>query len=121
MEGFSLAAIQAFTGDFWPYLVVIVFGFLPTEIWRVLGVFAGSGLNENSEVFHWVRMVAAALVTAVVAKLLMSANGALATIPLWGRLLSVGLGLAAMVLARRSIVLGLITGELAIITVGFMK
>ncbi len=119
MEGFSLSALQAMTGSFWPYLVIILFGFLPTEVWRVLGVFVGSGLDENSEVFHWVRMVSTALVTAVVAKLLLSPSGALATVPLWGRLCAVALGLVAMHLARRSIVVGLVVGEAALITVAF--
>jgi hypothetical protein len=116
MEGFSLTALQAAAGAFWPYLVVIVFGFLPTEVWRVLGVFVGSGLDEDSEVFHWVRMVSTALVTAVVAKLLLSPSGALAAVPLWGRLGAVALGLAAMLAFRRSIVAGLIAGEIALIT-----
>ena len=116
MDGFSLAALQTAVGSFWPYLVVIVFGFLPTEIWRVLGVFVGNGLDEESEVFHWVRMVSTALVTAVVAKLLLAPSGALATVPLWGRLGAVALGLAAMLALRRSIVAGLIVGEMALIT-----
>jgi hypothetical protein len=120
MDSFSFAALQPITGAFWPYLVVIVIGFLPTEIWRSLGVLVGKGLDENSEIFHWVRMVSAALVTAVVAKLLLSANGALATLPLWGRLAAVMIGLTVMMLSKRSIFLGLFAGELAIIAFGSM-
>ncbi len=79
-----LASLEHATGGLWPYLVVIIFGFLPTEVWRTLGVLAGRGLDENSEVFRWVRFVATALVTAVVAKLLLNPQGALMQIPLWG-------------------------------------
>jgi Branched-chain amino acid transport protein (AzlD) len=120
METFNFTALQPMTGAFWPYLVVIVIGFLPTEIWRTLGVLVGKGLDENSEIFHWVRMVAAALVTAVVAKLLVSANGALATLPLWGRLAAIVIGLTVMMLTKRSILLGLFAGEIAIIAIGAM-
>jgi branched-subunit amino acid transport protein len=118
MESFSFAALQPITGAFWPYLVVIVIGFLPTEIWRTLGVLIGKGLNEDSEVFHWVRMIAAGLVTAVVAKLLLSANGALATLPLWGRLAAIVIGVVVMLLTKRSILLGLFAGEVAILVIG---
>ena len=118
MSGF-LTSLEQATGGLWPYLVVAIFGFLPTEVWRTLGVLAGRGLDENSEVFRWVRFVATALVTAVVAKLLLNAQGALAMVPLWGRLSAVLLGLAVMLLAKRSILLGLITGEAALIAVGY--
>lgn len=116
----SLAALQQATGSFWPYLVVILFGFLPTEIWRVLGVLIGKGLNEHSEVFIWVRMVAAGLVTAVVAKLLLSPQGALISVPLWGRAGAVLIGLLVMFAMKRSIVLGLIAGETALIAAGLL-
>jgi Branched-chain amino acid transport protein (AzlD) len=118
MSGY-LTSLEHTTGALWPYLVVVIFGFLPTEVWRVLGVLAGKGLNENSEIFHWVRMVATALVTAVVAKLLLSPQGALAMVPLWGRLGAVVFGLTVMFAAKRSIALGLIAGELALIAAGY--
>ncbi len=114
-----IATLEQATGGLWPYLVVVIFGFLPTEVWRVLGALAGKGLNENSEVFHWVRMVATALVTAVVAKLLLSPQGALASIPLWGRLGAVACGLLVMFAAGRAIALGLVAGLLSLIAAGY--
>lgn len=114
-----LDAIEHATGGLWPYLVVVVFGFLPTEVWRSLGVVAGRGLDEDSEIFRWVRFVATALVTAVVAKLLLNPQGALMMVPLWGRLGAVALGLAVMLATKRSIVFGLIAGEAALIAAGY--
>ncbi len=111
----SLELLSQNAGWFWPYLVVIVFGFLPTEVWRVLGVMAGKGLSEDSELMQWVRVVATALVAAVVAKLVLAPTGALGAAPLWGRLAAIGLGVAAMLAANRSLVAGLLTGELALI------
>jgi branched-subunit amino acid transport protein len=120
MQSFNLAALEHATGGLWPYLVVIIFGFLPTEVWRVLGVLAGKGLDENSEVFHWVRMVATALVTAVVAKLILAPSGALAFVPLWGRVGAMVIGLIAMFITKRSIVVGLIVGEIGLISAGYL-
>ena len=41
-----------------PYLALILFGFLPSEIWRVLGVVLSRGLDERSEILVFVRAVA---------------------------------------------------------------
>jgi hypothetical protein len=113
-----LATLEQMSGGLWPYLVVIVIGFLPTEIWRIAGVFAGRSLDENSEVLVWVRMVATALVAGVVAKLLLAPSGALAFVPRWGRLGALVAGLAVYALARRSVLVGLLAGELVLIAVG---
>jgi branched-subunit amino acid transport protein len=98
----------------WPYLLVIVFGFLPSEIWRVLGVFLSRGLNEQSELLQWVRAVAITLLAAVVAKLLVAPSGALATVPLIGRAGAILVGVAAFFATRRAIV-GVLAGEAALI------
>lgn len=120
IPSFSLAAVEHATGGLWPYFVVIIFGFLPTEVWRVMGVLFGKSLNEQSEVFLWVRMVSTALVTAVIAKLIVSPTGALAFVPLIGRVGALCLGLIAMFVANRSIVVGLIVGEIALVSAGFL-
>ncbi len=112
-------SLEYATGGLWPYLVVVIFGFLPTEVWRSLGVLAGRGLDENSEIFRWVRYVATGLVTAVVAKLLLDPQGALKLVPLWGRLGAMALGLAVVLATKRSIALGLIAGEAALIAAGY--
>ncbi|MCX7329753.1 MAG: AzlD domain-containing protein [Hyphomicrobiales bacterium] len=112
-----LAELEQASGGLWPYLVVIVIGFLPTEVWRVAGVLAGRNLDENSQVMVWVRMVATALVAGVVAKLLMSPSGALAVVPLWGRLGALAAGVAVYFVARRSVLAGLFAGEMVLIGV----
>lgn len=114
----AIAHLEYATGGLWPYLVVVIFGFLPTELWRSLGVLAGKGLNEDSEIFHWVRFVATALVTAVVAKLLLAPQGALALVPVWGRIGALAIGVAVMLLAKRSVVLGMLAGEASLIAAG---
>ena len=73
-------------GPWWPYLALILFAVLPTEIWRWLAVAFARRLDENSPWLEWVRLVATALLAGVVAKLVLAAPGALAGVPLAVRL-----------------------------------
>jgi hypothetical protein len=106
-------------GVWWPYLLVIVFGFLPSEIWRVLAVFLSRGLNEQSETLQWVRAVAITLLAGVIAKLLFTPSGALAIVPLAGRLGAILVGVAAFFATRRAIV-GVLAGEAALIILAWL-
>jgi len=54
-----------------PYLVLILVGFLPNEIWRVFGLVLARGLNEDSELVVWSRAVATAILAGVIAKLVL--------------------------------------------------
>ena len=110
----SEAALQ--TG-LWPYLVVILFGFLPSEIWRALAVFLSRGFDERAPIMGWVRAVATTLVAGVVAKLLFAPSGALIAVPLWGRLGALAIGLVAFLVLRRSVIAGVAAGEAALIAV----
>ena len=104
-------------GPWWPYLVLILVGFLPNEIWRVLAVVLSSGLDENSEILTWVRAVATTLLAGVVAKLLLSPGGALAAVPFAGRLGSLAAGLAGFYAVRRSVIAGVLIGEAALVAI----
>ena len=68
--------------ELWPYLLLILVGYLPNEIWRVLGLVLARGLNEDSEIVVWSRGVATAILAGVIAKLILFSAGALASIPL---------------------------------------
>jgi len=99
----------------WPYLLVILAGFLPTEIWRSLAVVFARGFDEDSEVLIFVRGVATALLAAVVARLVLIPPGELVAIPLLIRIGAVAGGFAVYFLARRSVFLGIVFGEAVII------
>jgi Branched-chain amino acid transport protein (AzlD) len=101
--------------ELWPYLVLLLVGFLPNEIWRWLGVIAARGLDEQSEIVVWVRAVATAILAGVIAKLTIFAPGALASVPLSVRLAAVAIGFAAFLLVRRSAFVGVATGETALV------
>jgi hypothetical protein len=102
-------------GELSPYVILILVGFLPNEIWRLLGVVAARGIDDDSELIIWVRAVAVAILAAVIAKLTLVSPGALATVPLTVRLAAIACGFLAFLLLRRSVFAGLLIGEAALI------
>ena len=100
-------------GELAPYALLILVGFLPNEIWRMLGVVLARGLNEDSQVIVFARAIATAILTGVVGKLVIFAPGALANVSVTVRLGATVLGLAAYVLARRSVLVGVVAATLA--------
>jgi Branched-chain amino acid transport protein (AzlD) len=101
--------------NWWPWILLILVGVLPNEMWRMLGVVAARGLDEKSELIIWVRAVATATLTGVVSKIVVFAPGALATVPLAVRLAAVAAGLAAFFVMRQSVLAALVTGVAAIL------
>ena len=67
-----------FFGDPHALLVLVIAGFLPNEVWRMLGLWLGGGVDEGSEVLIWVRAVATAILAGVIAQILVQPPGALA-------------------------------------------
>ena len=102
-------------GGLAPYLILLLVGFLPNEVWRWLGVVAARGIDEESELIKWVRAVATAIVTGVVAKIVVFAPGALVSVPLAIRLGAAATGMIAFFLLRQSVFAGVAAGTAAII------
>jgi hypothetical protein len=99
----------------WPYLLVILTGFLPTEVWRSLAVVFARGLDEDSELLILVRGIATALLAAVVARLVLIPPGELIVVPLAIRIGAVVVGFLVYLAARRSVFLGIAFGEAVIV------
>ena len=102
-------------GEWGPYLVLLLAGFLPTEIWRMLGLLVSRGIDEGSEILIWVRAVATAILAAVAAQLILSSSGALTAIPMPIRIGAALIGFAGYFLIRRSVFAGVLAGESALI------
>ena len=98
-----------------PYLALLLLGFLPSEMWRWLGVALGRGLDEDSEIILWVRGVATALVAGVVARIVLIPPGALATVPMEVRVAAIVIGFLAFLLIRRSAFAGVLVGEAVLV------
>jgi hypothetical protein len=101
-------------GPLAPFIVVVLVGFLPNEVWRMLGVVAARGLDERSDVVVWVRAVAGAILAGVIAKIALFAPGTLADIPLMIRIGAILIGFAAFLALRRSVFAGVLVGEAAL-------
>ena len=112
--------MNAVLTDLWPYLLLILAGYLPNEMWRALGLVLARGLNEDSEIVVWSRGVATAILAGVIAKLILFSAGALAGIPLTVRVGAAVCGFLAFLAVKRSIFAGVLAGEAALLLGGFL-
>ena len=105
-------ALSHFFGDWHALLVLLLAGFLPNEVWRMIGLWFGAGVDEGSEILVWVRAVATAILAGVIAQILIEPPGVLASVPDWLRYAAVAGGCAVFLATRRSIFAGVVSGEL---------
>jgi hypothetical protein len=68
----------------------------------------------------WSRAVATAILTGVVAKLIVFAPGDLATVPLLVRAGAAVCGFAAFLAIKRSVFVGVVTGEAILVAAGLL-
>ena len=107
--------MTGFIGDWHALAILFVAGVIPNQIWRMLGLWFGGGIDENSELLVWVRAVATAILAGIIAQLVVQPPGALASVPDWLRYGAVAAGFTAFMLARKSIFTGVIVGEVVMI------
>jgi membrane associated rhomboid family serine protease len=109
------ATWQNILRDLGPISTLILVGFVPNEVWRLVGLMLVHGLDEKSQVIVWVRAVATAMLAGVLAQLILSTTGPLAGIPVSVRIGAAVLGFVAFLITRRSVFAGVLTGEAAIL------
>jgi hypothetical protein len=107
--------MSTFFGDWHSWVILLLAGILPNEIWRFIGLWIGKRIDENSEVLIWVRAVATAILAGVIMQLLIVPPGALATVPPVIRYSSVVVGFIAYLVFRRSVVAGVLLGEVYVV------
>lgn len=98
----------------WPFLFILVAGWLATDSWRFLGVYFGGRISENSEFLVLVRAIATALVAAVIGNLIVFPSGALAATSLALRIGAAAIGFAAYLLFGRRVLVGIIAAEIVL-------
>jgi hypothetical protein len=98
-----------------PVLALILVGFLPNEVWRLVGLMLVHGLDEKSQIIVWVRAVATAMLAGVLAQLILSTSGPLSGIPASVRIGASVIGFIVFLIARRSVFAGVLTGEAAVL------
>ena len=107
--------MTGFFGDGHAIALLLFAGFLSNEVWRVLGLMIGGGIDEGSEFLVWVRAVATAILAGVIAQILISPPGALATVPDVVRYGAVVAGFAVYLAARKSVFAGVVAGEIVVL------
>jgi hypothetical protein len=107
--------VSALSAEQTAYLALILAGLLPNEIWRFLGVMFARSLDEDSEIVVWVRAVATAILAGVIAKLTIFAPGVLANVPMPVRVGAVLIGFLGFLAIRRSVLAGVIIGEITLV------
>jgi hypothetical protein len=108
-------AFDSLDSPWWPYLFIVVAGWLATDVWRWIGVLAGNRLKEDSEALIWVKAVATALVAGVIGKLIIFPDGALAEAPMILRIAAALAGWIAFLLARQRIYVGVLAAEAVLV------
>ena len=103
----------------WPYLTIAAAGWLATDLWRWLGVALSARVEETSEIFIWVKAVATALVAGVTARLVLFPAEPLASLPMALRIAAVAIGFGTFWFGGRSVLYGVLAGEVVLIGVGW--
>ena len=109
------ARMSEFIGDWHALAVLFVAGVIPNQIWRMLGLWFGGGIDEGSELLVWVRAVATAILAGVIAQIVVQPPGALASVPDFLRYGAVAAGFAVFLLSRKSIFAGVVAGEIVLL------
>ncbi|MGH6763161.1 MAG: AzlD domain-containing protein [Phyllobacterium sp.] len=107
---------QSLNEWWWPYVFILLAGWLPTDIWRYLGVFAGGRISEDSSALVLVRGVATALVAGVIAQLILYPAGALAESPVLLRMGAAAAGFTAYFFLGKRIIVGVAIAEIILIS-----
>ena len=97
----------------------MLLGYLPNEVWRVLGLVMARGLNEDLQIVVWSRAVATAILAGVIAKLILFSSGSLANIPLAVRVTAAVCGFLAFLAVKRSVFVGVVVGEVVLVIGGY--
>jgi branched-subunit amino acid transport protein len=103
--------MSGFLGDWHALVVLVLAGVIPNQIWRMLGLWLGSGIDEGSDLLMWVKAVATAILAGVIAEILVRPPGALASVPDFLRYGALVVGFIVFMLTRRSIFAGVVSGE----------
>jgi hypothetical protein len=98
-----------------PYLLIVLAGFLPTDVWRWAAVVAGRKLEEDSDLMTFIRGVANAMVAGVIMRLVLFPGGDLLAVPLLVRGGCVIVAFVVYFLSKRSMLAGVIAGEAVLI------
>ena len=86
--------------ELWLLLILCA---IATYLWRGLGTLLAGSIRLDSDLFRWLECVAYAMVTGLIARMVVMPSGTLATTPLTERLLACGVALLCYRLSGRNL------------------
>ena len=107
--------LRDFVGDWHALVVLLLAGVIPNQIWRMLGLWLGGGLDEGSDLLMRVKAVATSILAGVIAEILVRPPGALASVPDFLCYSALVVGFIVFMLTRRSIFAGVVSGEVVML------
>lgn len=111
----------AMAAPWWPFVFILLAGWLPTDIWRWLGVLSSGRISESSPLIIGARAIATGLVAAVIARLVLFPGGSsLAAIPDWIRIAALGGGFCAYLWLGRQTLVAILVAEIILLGVPWM-
>ncbi|ALN73262.1 AzlD domain-containing protein [Aureimonas sp. AU20] len=108
---------RALVAPWWPFLFILLAGWLPTDVWRWLGVLSSGRIDEKSTLIVAARAIATGLVAAVIGRLLLFPGGSLATIPDWIRIAALAGGFCAYLWLGRQTLVAILVAEIILLGV----
>ena len=104
----------------WPIAVMIA-GAAATYVWRALGVALSGRIEPQGKLFEWIACIAYALLSGLIARMILLPTNPLAAVPLAERIGAAVLGLAIFFLARRNMPLGVLGAVGALMALAYLR
>lgn len=111
---------MAGVSPWWP-LVVLTAGAAATYVWRALGVALSGRISPQGKVFDWVACIAYALLSGLIARMILLPSGPLAVLALADRVGAAVLALAVFFLSRRNMPLGIACGVAVLMVLAWLR
>ena len=110
----------ALSAPWWPFVFILLAGWLPTDVWRWLGVLSSGRIDETSPFIVAARAIATGLVAAVIARLVLYPGGSHAGIPDWIRIAALAGGFLAYLWLGRQTLIAIVVAEVILLGVPWM-
>ena len=106
------------SAEIWP---LVISGIVVTYFWRALGTLLSARIDPGGAVFQWISCVSYAMLAGLIARMTIMPFGALASVPLADRLLSMACAFIVFFALRRSILLGVCAGVLVLMALTILR
>jgi len=104
----------------WPFALMVA-GAAATYFWRALGVALSGRIEPHGQLFEWIACIAYALLSALIARMILLPSGLLAEVPLAERIGAAVLGLAVFFLFKRSLAFGIVSAVAALMALSWAR